>query len=150
MTPPATLLLHRRHYQDRQLALAPDQLAAVERTEASHVGVIELPRRRSLAFWATLGIFLLMMFLIGTTALHNALAALLGASLLLATTKLTRNTINFFFKSYQRQNLLDLIILFLTSSNFACLKRKSSALPVDVKRRYNRNCCTAAPDITLI
>jgi Na+/H+ antiporter NhaD/arsenite permease-like protein len=80
----STLTLQRRHYSQRTVRLDAAQRAALQEGRPVSVGDLPIQRRKTAAFWVTVGVFLLMMLLIGTTRMHNALAALLGASLLLA------------------------------------------------------------------
>ena len=81
-----SLQLHRRHYAARELVLDTAQLTALVRGQPVSVGALEVTRAKTAAFWITLAVFLIMMGLIGTTAMHNALASLAGASVLLACT----------------------------------------------------------------
>jgi len=86
-TPPredAHLTFSRRHYASRSISLDPQQREQLAQGQPVNIGPVEIDRHKSPAFWITLAVFTLMMVLIGTTAMHNALAALVGASLLMA------------------------------------------------------------------
>lgn len=80
----STLALHRRHFKPVTVRLDERQVEALEAGRPVSLGDVPIERRKTAAFWVTVAVFLLMMFLIGATQMHNALAALLGASLLLA------------------------------------------------------------------
>ena len=83
-----SLVFSRRHYRTENITLTLEQLEALKVPGVVSVGSVVIERRRTAAFWITIIIFLFMMFLIGATPMHNALAALVGASLLLATSAL--------------------------------------------------------------
>jgi len=80
--------LNRRHFAATEVALTRGQMVAVDALESVFVGTVMVTRSRSAGFWVTLAVFILMMVLIGATPMHNSLASLLGASLLLATSAL--------------------------------------------------------------
>jgi len=83
-----TLVLERRHYRSSSVRLDADQVKALEAGRPVSLGELPIERRKTAAFWVTVAVFLLMMVLIGATQMHNALAALLGASLLLGVSAL--------------------------------------------------------------
>ena len=79
-----TLEFSRRHYHTEKITLTLEQLEGLKLPGVVSVGSVVIERRRTAAFWITIVVFLFMMVLIGATPMHNALAALVGASLLLA------------------------------------------------------------------
>ncbi len=79
-----TLKLERRHFSVKMVELSQETVSRLAGGEAFCIGQVKVDRRKTAAFWITLVIFAFMMFLIAATPMHNALAALLGASLLLA------------------------------------------------------------------
>lgn len=83
-----TLVLERRHYRPSPVRLDAGQVAALGAGRPVSLGELPIERRRTAAFWVTVAVFLLMMVLIGASQMHNALAALLGASLLLGVSAL--------------------------------------------------------------
>ncbi|MBN2493994.1 MAG: ArsB/NhaD family transporter [Deltaproteobacteria bacterium] len=83
-----SLQLQRRHFESRTLEIDEASLRALRSGRAASLGYVTVARRRTAAFWITLLVFVFMMVLVGITAVHNALAALLGASALLATSAL--------------------------------------------------------------
>lgn len=83
--PGARLVMQRRHFETVEAWLSAEQLGRIAAGESVFVGTHEMPRRRSIAFWITLVVFAGMMLLIAVTPMHNALAAMVGASLILAT-----------------------------------------------------------------
>jgi Na+/H+ antiporter NhaD/arsenite permease-like protein len=82
------LTLSRRHFESTRVRLEPGQVADLADGRPVSLGRVVLQRKKTMAFWITLAVFLFMMILIGATPMHNALAALVGASLLLAVSAL--------------------------------------------------------------
>ena len=78
------IVLDRRHFARTTLKLSPELLAIYNSADPLSLGSIVIEREKTAAFWITLVIFLFMLILIGATPMHNALASLVGASLLLA------------------------------------------------------------------
>lgn len=86
----AHLLFRRAHYTDQKLSLPPDAHHQLMAGQPVELPPVRLSRRQTLAFWATLGIFLLMLGLIASGRLHNTMAALVGTSLIFLVSYLGR------------------------------------------------------------
>ncbi len=80
--------LERRHFESIRIELTAAQVVVLHTEDPLSLGTVVVARKKTAAFWITLGVFLFMMILIGATPMHNALAALVGASLLLAVSAL--------------------------------------------------------------
>jgi Na+/H+ antiporter NhaD/arsenite permease-like protein len=78
------LVVERHHYQSVTVPISESDLEGLSAEEALVLPMIELGRRITLAFWIATAIFIGMLLLIVLEKLHNALAALVGFSLLLA------------------------------------------------------------------
>jgi Na+/H+ antiporter NhaD/arsenite permease-like protein len=89
-TIPGTLIIHidRAHFEEIDITLSSDAIEALRAGQSVVFPDTILPRQVSLAFWIATLIFVGMLVLIATGKLHNTLAALLGASLVFATSYL--------------------------------------------------------------
>jgi Na+/H+ antiporter NhaD/arsenite permease-like protein len=83
---PGTLIIHikRAHFEEMDITLSTDAIEAMRAGQSVVLPDTILPRQASLAFWLATLVFFGMLVLIATGKLHNTLAALLGASLVLA------------------------------------------------------------------
>ena len=79
-----TLHIHRAHFQQNELTLTADQIAALRQGQPVSLASIELQRRITAGFWAATLVFIAILILIATNRLHNTLASLVGASLIFA------------------------------------------------------------------
>jgi Na+/H+ antiporter NhaD/arsenite permease-like protein len=77
------LVVERHHYQSTTVPISERDLEGLTSEEALVLPTIELERRITPAFWIATVIFIGMLLLIVLEKLHNALAALVGFSLLL-------------------------------------------------------------------
>jgi Na+/H+ antiporter NhaD/arsenite permease-like protein len=82
------LVFRKRHYKASSLSLNSEQIYTLISGKPVSIGNIVIKRKRNAAFWITVVVFLFMLLLIGASRIQNALAALIGASLLLATSAL--------------------------------------------------------------
>ncbi len=85
-TIPNDLVVHieRSHFAGTHLDLSPEVVEALKSGESVALPDTTLLRRLSAAFWIAAGIFVGVLALIATSMLHNTLASLVGATLLLA------------------------------------------------------------------
>jgi Na+/H+ antiporter NhaD/arsenite permease-like protein len=83
---PANLFLHvhHAHFKDSTLALDAQMLEDLRNGHPVVMPKLVIYRQINLAFWASTLIFIIMLVLIATGKLHNALSALTAATLLLA------------------------------------------------------------------
>ncbi|MBT3389903.1 MAG: TRAP transporter large permease subunit [Chloroflexi bacterium] len=77
------LHIERPHFSPAEIALESADLQQLNAGAAVEIPDITLARKISLAFWLATVIFISMLLLIATDKLHNTLAALVGASLVL-------------------------------------------------------------------
>jgi Na+/H+ antiporter NhaD/arsenite permease-like protein len=83
---PGALVIHvgRAHFQEIEVELDASDVETLRGGQTVALADITLPRRTSAAFWIATAIFAAVLALIATGKLHNALSALVGASLLFA------------------------------------------------------------------
>ncbi len=116
-SPPAHLSLHveRSHYKSVDVPLTFDFPRQGGSSSAFVVDDIRLERRQTLAFWATLLIFILMLALIASGRLHNTMAALVGTSLIFLTSYLGRlvSPDMFIFDFKTAMHFIDWDVIFL-------------------------------------
>jgi Na+/H+ antiporter NhaD/arsenite permease-like protein len=79
-----SLQVERAHFKGLQYSLDQDQIESLNLGETIVIGDFVLDRKISAAFWIATLIFIGVLALIATGYLHNTLATLLGAALLLA------------------------------------------------------------------
>jgi Na+/H+ antiporter NhaD/arsenite permease-like protein len=89
--------IERPHFRSTALPLKPDALQALRRGESVHLPDTTLLRRISLAFWLATLVFVAVLALIALGKLHNTLASLLGAAVLLAFSYLGRPLLSDFY-----------------------------------------------------
>ncbi len=89
---PSTLIVHieRPHFQQDRIELDAAALQNLRNGQSVVLPDIVLPRRVNLAFWISTAVFIAMLIFIATGKLHNTLAALVGATLLLGISYLGR------------------------------------------------------------
>ncbi len=80
----AQLIIDRAHFQKQAETLTVTQMRRLQSGETVVMPQITLIRQVNAAFWIATIIFLLVLALIGTGIVHNALAALLGTTLVFA------------------------------------------------------------------
>lgn len=80
----ATIHIERAHFEETDIALSVDAIQTLQSGQSVVLSDTTLARRISPAFWVATLIFVGMLVLIAAGILHNTLAALLGASLVLA------------------------------------------------------------------
>ncbi|MBU1879449.1 MAG: citrate transporter, partial [Chloroflexi bacterium] len=85
---PLTLHVERHHFEPATVELAPEHIQDIVACRPVALPDIVLQRQVTLGFWAAVGIFVLVLVLIATSKMHNALAALLGMALVLGLTYL--------------------------------------------------------------
>jgi Na+/H+ antiporter NhaD/arsenite permease-like protein len=76
--------IERAHFKATSVELDTAEIQALRSGESVDLHDVTLLRRVSLAFWIATLVFIAMLALIATGRLHNTLAALLGASIILA------------------------------------------------------------------
>ena len=110
-----TLHIEHTHFETHIIDLGEDAVANLRDGEAVVIEDVTLPRHIGLAFWVAAGVFVLMLALIGTGRLHNALAALLGAALVFAFSYLGRPlTEELFIYEFERAlHYVDWNVIFL-------------------------------------
>jgi Na+/H+ antiporter NhaD/arsenite permease-like protein len=81
---PQELVLHfeRDHFKSETLELTSEVMRDLGQNNAVLIPDITMERQVSLAFWLAAAIFVVVLFLIASSKLHNTLAALFGATLL--------------------------------------------------------------------
>jgi len=84
------LFVERDHFHDIQRELTADQVQCLRQGQSVTLSEIVLERRISLAFGIATAIFVIILVLIALGKLHNTLAALLGAAIVLAISYLGR------------------------------------------------------------
>ncbi len=77
-----TLYIERAHFQTKTVPISGENVKVLKDGGTLLLPNIVLERRISPAFWIATAIFIIVLILIATGALHNTLAALLGVSLL--------------------------------------------------------------------
>jgi Na+/H+ antiporter NhaD/arsenite permease-like protein len=85
-----TLSIERVHFQEADLELGPEAITSLQKGEPVVLPDTTLLRQVGLAFWIATVVFVAVLVLLATGKLHNTLAALLGATLLLAISYLGR------------------------------------------------------------
>jgi Na+/H+ antiporter NhaD/arsenite permease-like protein len=110
-----SLQIAHTHFETHIIELDEDNVASLRAGEAVVIEDVTLPRHIGLAFWIAAGVFVLMLALIGTGRLHNALAALLGAAMVFAFSYLGRPlTEEFFIFEFERAlHYVDWNVIFL-------------------------------------
>jgi Na+/H+ antiporter NhaD/arsenite permease-like protein len=78
-----SLYVSRSHFEEAVITLDSSAVEPLSRGQSVVVGELTLARRIGPGLWIAAGVFLLMLILIAATELHNTLAALLGAVLIL-------------------------------------------------------------------
>jgi Na+/H+ antiporter NhaD/arsenite permease-like protein len=83
---PRELVLHfeRDHFKPVSMELSSEDISDLVQNKAVEIPKITMERQVSLAFWLAAAIFVVVLFLIASSKLHNTLAALSGAALLYA------------------------------------------------------------------
>ena len=96
---PDTLVvrIERAHFEEMTVELDADAIQLLQNGQPVALPDTTLLRRVGLAFWIATFIFVAVLVLIATGKLHNTLAALLGASLILAVSYLGRPLLEDFF-----------------------------------------------------
>ena len=80
----ATIHIERAHFEETEIELSADAIQTLQAGQSVVLSDTILARRISPAFWVATLVFVGMLVLIAAGVLHNTLAALVGASLVLA------------------------------------------------------------------
>ena len=80
----ATIHIERTHFEETEIELSADAIQTLQAGQSVVLSDTILARRISPAFWVATLVFVGMLVLIAAGVLHNTLAALVGASLVLA------------------------------------------------------------------
>lgn len=109
------LEVRRPHFQSVERTLAPEVLRNLQQGEALRLPEIRLQRRISAGFWVATGTFLGILLLIALGTLHNAMAALLGAAVVLGVSLMGRPLSEdlFIFSFEQALSYVDFNVIFL-------------------------------------
>lgn len=79
-----SMTFDRAHYQHKESSLSSSELNTLEIGNTLTYPTVDLQRKITLAFWVAIAIFIAVLIFIVSGFLHNALATLSGASLVLA------------------------------------------------------------------
>jgi Na+/H+ antiporter NhaD/arsenite permease-like protein len=79
-----TVHIQREHFESLDVTLALPDIHALHNEGSVELKVITLVRQINLSFWIATLVFIFMLFMVALGKLHNTLATLLGASVILA------------------------------------------------------------------
>ncbi|MBC7225352.1 MAG: TRAP transporter large permease subunit, partial [Anaerolineae bacterium] len=108
-------MIRRPHFQTATLTLDEDMATALREGMAVRLPEVTLQRRISAGFWVATGTFLAILLLIALGTLHNAMAALLGAAVVLGVSLVGRPLSEdlFIFSFEQALSYVDFNVIFL-------------------------------------
>ena len=114
---PESLSLHlsRAHFGETQIDLDPASIEALKSGQTAVLPDTTLPRSIGLAFWVATAVFAVVLITIALGKLHNTLAALAGATLILGISYLSHVTFEglFVFDFYGALGYVDWNVIFL-------------------------------------